>query len=151
MKAWDDFRLWAYLRITGWGEPAASTLVQVARLETGHYTSRGWTLANNPFGMAEVKKRPTTQVGAIPSADGIGIGQYSSLWDAVRDYSMWAKYWDIPKDSLSPKYFRLQNPSQGYPAKVDAVSSDLRVAKTSVMIFAPLTWLAVRAVINQFR
>lgn len=144
-----DFRIWAYMRLNGFSDEVAKTYVKIARLETAHYTSSGWTIANNPVGMGCVSKRDTTQVGCMPSADGVGIGMYSTLWDGVRDVKKWFEYWGFPKNRMSPEVWAKQNPKATYSAAVAEVRDELRTAQALAMVTAPLTFLAVKFVVNK--
>lgn len=150
-EAFQDFKIWAFLRINGFSEDVAQTLVKVARLETGHYTSRGYVQANNPFGMGCVQKRPTTQTACSPSSDGVGIGVYPNVWAAVRDYAMWFEYWGLSQSVLSVDYWKRQNPKDTYRASVGAVADSLRSSKAIAALALPVTYFAVRAALKFIR
>lgn len=51
---------------------------------------------NNPWGMACVSVRPTTQNGCRTSTSGETFGKYASVYDGVCDVFLWLEYNKIP-------------------------------------------------------
>lgn len=143
-----DFKIWAYARLFGFSEEMSRILVKIARLETAHYSSRGFLQENNPFGMGCVQSRDTTQTHCTPSADGVGIGSYRSVYSAVKDYAMWMRYWGLSQAQPSPAFWAKQNPKPTYEAAVSRVTDALGFGKAIAVVAFPLTYIAVNSALK---
>lgn len=147
-KALIDAFLWLDLRLNGFSGPTAQTIVQLARLETGHYTSSAYVTHNNLFGMGVVSTRPTTQVGGHANADA-GIGHYGNLHSSVRDLRMWFDYWELSKDSLEARFWELYNPSNSYQESVIGTSAQIGLGLSVYAVVAPITFLVLSKIMKK--
>lgn len=69
----------------------------VSNMETAGFTSNLFVKANNPWGMKQPSKRPTTSIGATAS----GFASYRDLTDAAVDLSLYLQYFGYPADFRS--------------------------------------------------
>lgn len=66
----------------------------ISNMETAGFTSNLFVKANNPWGMKQPSKRPTTSIGPTAS----GFASYRDLTDAAVDLSLYLQYFNYPPD-----------------------------------------------------
>lgn len=66
----------------------------ISNMETAGFTSNLFVKANNPWGMKQPTKRPTTSIGPTAS----GFASYRDLTDAAVDLSLYLQYFNYPPD-----------------------------------------------------
>lgn len=69
----------------------------VSNMETAGFTSNLFKTANNPWGMKQPTKRPTTSIGPTSS----GFAQYPDLTAAAKDLALYLEYWGYPSDFVT--------------------------------------------------
>lgn len=143
-------KLFAFLLALGFSVDSAKTLLRLAVLESGNFTSRIYREAGNPWGMNRVLQRPTTQRGYIPSGDG-DKGTYKSLWGAAKDMALYFDYFGYNKRAIPTQFFQVYNPSPTYRQAVDQTAVDFgRIYTIYVVVAFPITSLIIQLWKKQF-
>lgn len=75
-----------------------------AELESGGFTSNLAVNANNVFGMRMPTVRDTTAIGSVTAEGGAAFAKYASLSDAVKDYFMRQRNFNIPNTADVEQY-----------------------------------------------
>lgn len=72
---------------------AISSLIKLARYETGDYTSGLYTKDNNLWGMGIARVRPQVLIGVNPTGeDGRPTAIYKDDYQSAQDMLLWLKY-----------------------------------------------------------
>lgn len=151
-KAARNALIYGLLRLHGFSASAAGLLVKLANLETGYYTSKLWRVGRNPWGMSLPKQRPTTAKAGHILDDGNTGAYYSSLFQAVRDMSMYFDFFKYSKTEIPELFWRRYNPSERYEIAVRSVPCDARRDfHTFALVVAPLSFILIRIIWNYSR
>lgn len=131
--------------LNGYSKENVDLLLKQARLEARSWDNRATIENNNPFGIGQVRKRPTTQIGSRPAQDGTGkntIGNYATIRDGVADRFLWDSYNKIdPKTSQYINAVLAQgfNPNTQYQFSwLNTKNDGLSVAKIHAAMIAML-------------
>lgn len=84
-----------------------------ADLESGGFTNRLSVEGNNVFSMKMPRVRPTTAIGTMTAEGGAEFARYASLADAVRDYFMRQRYFNVP-NTADPVAYMVATAESGY-------------------------------------
>lgn len=126
-EAWVAITVQGILKGYSWA--AVKWLCQQAALESGWGEAATIQADFNPWGMSRVTTRPTTQLAARESADGVNtIGLYSSVWSAAKDRLLWDEYFGTDTFKGSAEAYAeavadSYHPSSDYSASVSSVDT----------------------------
>lgn len=106
-------------RILGKSKYKAYTcwITQQSVLETGNFTSKIFNDFNNGFGMGVPRIRKSLRIGDYLASNGERFSTYKNFEDSVKDYLLYAEYFNMPTNFNRPEQFVDFLVSKGYATR----------------------------------
>jgi len=104
-------------------------ITQQSVLETGNFTSKIFNEFNNGFGMGVPRIRKSLRIGDYLASNGERFSTYKNFEDSVKDYLLYADYFNMPTNFNRPEQFVDFLVSKGYATDPDYGSKVLGLIK----------------------
>ena len=89
-------------------------ITQQSAHETGYWKSKIFNDFNNGFGMGVPRIRESLRIGNYLASNGENFSTYKNFEDSVKDYLLYAEYFNMPTNFNNPQQFVDFLESKGY-------------------------------------
>lgn len=104
-------------------------IIQQSALETGYWSSKIFNDFNNGFGMGVPRIRESLRIDKYLASNGEVFSVYKNFEDSVKDYVIWAEYFNMPTNFNNPQQFVEFLESKGYAEDPNYASKVLSLIK----------------------